>query len=182
MSEKQLIIYETKNGKLDLQLDLDNETLWLDRDSIAKLYNIDRTGVSRHINNILSDNEVDKETNVKKISMLNSVRQIELFSLDIILAVGYRTNSSIAINFRKWVTQVIKEYMIKGFSILKGLKILTSGIILMNYLKKYARLEQVKKDFIKKLKIYLHYLKIMTLKTMIYNYFLQKYRIKCYMQ
>ena len=117
MSEKQLIIYETKNGKLDLQLDLDNETLWLDRDSIAKLYNIDRTGVSRHINNILSDNEVDKETNVKKISMLNSVRQIELFSLDIILAVGYRTNSSIAINFRKWVTQVIKEYMIKGFSI-----------------------------------------------------------------
>ena len=108
MSEKQLIIYETKNGKLDLQLDLDNETLWLDRDSIAKLYNIDRTGVSRHINNILSDNEVDKETNVKKISMLNSVRQIELFSLDIILAVGYRTNSSIAINFRKWVTQVIK--------------------------------------------------------------------------
>ena len=117
MSEKQLIIYETKNGKLDLQLDLDNETLWLDRDSIAKLYNIDRTGVSRHINNILSDNEVDKETNVKKISMLNSVRQIELFSLDIILAVGYRTNSSIAINLRKWVTQVIKEYMIKGFSI-----------------------------------------------------------------
>ena len=117
MSEKQLIIYETKNGKLDLQFDFDNETLWLDRDSIAKLYNIDRTGVSRHINNILSDNEVDKETNVKKISMLNSVRQIELFSLDIILAVGYRTNSSIAINFRKWVTQVIKEYMIKGFSI-----------------------------------------------------------------
>ena len=74
MSEKQLIIYETKNGKLDLQLDLDNETLWLDRDSIAKLYNIDRTGVSRHINNILSDNEVDKETNVKKISMLNLKR------------------------------------------------------------------------------------------------------------
>ena len=117
MSKKQLIIYETKNGKLDLQLDLDNETLWLYRDSIAKLYNIDRTGVSRHINNILSDNEVDKESNIKKISASNSVRQIELFSLDIILAVGYRTNSSIAINFRKWVTQIIKEYMIKGFSI-----------------------------------------------------------------
>ncbi len=117
MSEKQLIIYETKNGKLDLQLDLENETLWLDRDSIAKLYNINRTGVSRHIKNILSDNEVDKEMNVKKISMLNSVRPVELFSLDIILAVGYRTNSSIAINFRKWVTQVIKEYMIKGFTI-----------------------------------------------------------------
>lgn len=66
MSEKQLIIYETKNGKLDLQLDLENETLWLDRDSIAKLYNIDRTGVSRHINNIFADNEVDKETNMKK--------------------------------------------------------------------------------------------------------------------
>ncbi len=117
MSEKQLIIYETKNGKLDLQLDLENETLWLDRDSIAKLYNIDRTGVSRHINNIFADNEVDKESNIKKITIVNAVRQVELFSLDIILAVGYRTNSSIAINFRKWVTQVIKEYIIKGFSV-----------------------------------------------------------------
>lgn len=117
MNEKQLIIYETKNGKLDLQLDLDNETLWLDRDSIAKLYNIDRTGVSRHINNIFADNEVDKEINTKKVIQLNSDKPVEFFSLDIILAIGYRTNSSIAIKFRKWVNQIIKEYIIKGYSI-----------------------------------------------------------------
>lgn len=113
--KKELIIYETQNGKLDIQLDLENETIWLDREKIAQLYNIHRSGVSRHIQNIFEDGEVDEKSNVQKMHIANSDKPVEYFSLDIILAVGYRTNSAIAIKFRKWATQTLKEYIIKGF-------------------------------------------------------------------
>lgn len=113
--KKELIIYETPNGKLDIQLDLKNETIWLDREKIAQLYNIHRSGVSRHIQNIFEDGEVDEKSNVQKMHIANSDKPVEYFSLDIILAVGYRTNSAIAIKFRKWATQTLKEYIIKGF-------------------------------------------------------------------
>lgn len=113
--KKELIIYETPNGKLDIQLDLENETIWLDREKIAQLYNIHRSGVSRHIQNIFEDGEVDEKSNVQKMHIANSDKPVEYFSLDIILAVGYRTNSSIAIKFRRWATQTLKEYIIKGF-------------------------------------------------------------------
>ena len=113
--KKELIIYETSNGKLDIQLDLENETIWLDREKIAQLYNIHRSGVSRHIQNIFEDGEVDKKSNVQKMHIANSDKPVEYFSLDIILAVGYRTNSAISIKFRRWATQSLKEYIIKGF-------------------------------------------------------------------
>ena len=115
--KKELIIYETPNGKLDIQLDLENETIWLDREKIAQLYNIHRSGVSRHIQNIFEDGEVDEKSNVQKMHIANSDKPVEYFSLDIILAVGYRTNSAIAIKFRRWATQTLKEYIIKGFVI-----------------------------------------------------------------
>lgn len=114
-NKKELIIYETPNGKLDIQLDLENETIWLDREKIAQLYNIHRSGVSRHIQNIFEDGEVDEKSNVQKMHIANSDKPVEYFSLDIILAVGYRTNSAIAIKFRRWATQTLKEYIIKGF-------------------------------------------------------------------
>ncbi len=113
--KKELIIYQTPGGKLDIQLDLENETIWLDRNQIAQLYDIDRSGVSRHISNIFADNEVDEKSNVQKMHIANSDKPVEFFSLDIILAVGYRTNSAIAIKFRQWATQTLKEYIIKGF-------------------------------------------------------------------
>ena len=113
--KNELIIYETSNGKLDIQLDLENETIWLDREKIAQLYNIHRSGVSRHIQNIFEDGEVDEKSNVQKMHIANSDKPVEYFSLDIILAVGYRTNSAIAIKFRRWATQTLKEYIIKGF-------------------------------------------------------------------
>lgn len=114
-AKKELIIYETPNGKLDIQFDIENETVWLKRDEIAQLYNIDRSGISRHIKNIFDDKEVDEKSNVQKMHIANSDKPVEYFSLDIILAVGYRVNSAIAIKFRQWATQTLKEYIIKGF-------------------------------------------------------------------
>ena len=76
---KELIIYETPNGKLNIQFDLENETVWLKRDEIAQLYNIDRSGISRHIKNIFEDKEVDEKSNVQKMHIANSDKPVEYF-------------------------------------------------------------------------------------------------------
>lgn len=83
---------------------ISHDTVWLDKNDIAKLFSVDRSGISRHINNIFKTGEVNRESNVQKMHIPNSDRPVELFSLDVILAVGYRVNSTKAIAFRQWVT------------------------------------------------------------------------------
>ncbi len=109
----EVVIY--KDGELELKSRFDGENIWLRQDEIAKLFGKDRTVITRHINNILKDKEVDEKSNVQKMHFANSDKPVKLYSLDIILAVGYRTNSSKAIKFRKWATKVLKEYITKGY-------------------------------------------------------------------
>ncbi len=110
-----IVIY--KDGEIELQSRFDGENIWLRQDEIAKLFGKDRTVITRHINNILKDKEVDEKSNVQKMHFANSDKPVKLYSLDIILAVGYRTNSSKAIKFRKWATKVLKEYITKGYAL-----------------------------------------------------------------
>ena len=81
------------------------------------LFEKDRTVITRHINNILKDKEVDEKSNVQKMHFPNSDKPVKLYSLDIILAVGYRTNSAKAIKFRQWSTKILKEYILNGYTI-----------------------------------------------------------------
>ena len=116
MDEKQnIVIY--KNGEIELKVSLNNETIWLRQDEIALLFEKDRTVITRHINNILKDKEVDEKSNVQKMHFPNSDKPVKLYSLDIILAVGYRTNSAKAIKFRQWSTKILKEYILNGYAI-----------------------------------------------------------------
>ena len=116
MNEKQNIaIY--KNGEIELKVSLNNETIWLRQDEIALLFEKDRTVITKHINKILKDKEVDEKSNVQKMHFPNSDKPVKLYSLDIILAVGYRTNSAKAIKFRQWATKILKEYIINGYTI-----------------------------------------------------------------
>lgn len=120
MSEKQLnnlVIYQADNGAIELPVDATNETIWATQKQIADVFGIDRTRVTRHINNVLADGEVDPKSNVRKTHFANSDRPVSLYSLDIILAVGYRTNSGNAINFRKWATKTLRSYIADGFVI-----------------------------------------------------------------
>jgi hypothetical protein len=112
--EGKLLLYTNLNGTVELRADTDKETIWATQMQIAELFEIERTVVTKHINNILKDNEVDKKSNVQKMHIANSDKPVSLYSLDIILAVGYRTNSSQAIKFRIWATTTLREYLIKG--------------------------------------------------------------------
>jgi len=121
-------IYQTPNGEIAFRGDLEHETIWANQKQIAELFDIDRTVVSRHIKNIFKDKELDRDMVCAKFAHTTThgaikgktqTRDIEYYNLDIILAIGYRTNSSKAISFRKWSTSILKQYLIDGYAINK---------------------------------------------------------------
>ncbi len=112
---KNIEIY--KSGEIEIKVSLTDETVWLRQNEIAILFEKDRTVISRHINNILKDKEVDEESNVQKMHIPNSDKPVKLYSLDIILSVGYRTNSAKAIKFRQWATNILRDYILNGYVI-----------------------------------------------------------------
>ncbi|MDZ7820020.1 MAG: RhuM family protein [Aliarcobacter sp.] len=115
-----IVLYN--DGELELKVSFNEETIWLRQDEISLLFGVDRTSVTKHINKILKDNEVDENSNVQKMHFANSDKPVKLFSLDIILAVGYRTNSSKAIKFRQWATSILRNYIQNGY-VINGEKI-----------------------------------------------------------
>lgn len=114
---EQPVIYQSKSGALELRGDATAETVWATQAQMAQVFEIDRSVVTRHINNILKTNEVDKKSNVQKMHIANSDKPVAYYSLDIILAVGYRTNSARAITFRQWATKTLRQHITQGFTI-----------------------------------------------------------------
>jgi death-on-curing family protein len=117
--QNQLMIYQTKSGKIEFRGDFDRDTVWGTQQQIAEVFNIDRTVVTKHINKVLKDKEIDGKSNVQKMHIANSDKPVKLYSLDVILAVGYRTNSSKAIAFRIWATKTLKQHLLHGYTINK---------------------------------------------------------------
>lgn len=112
-----MVVYQGPGGGIELRGDVSKETIWASQAQIVELYGVDQSVVSRHINNILKDGEINKNSNMQKMHIANSDKPVVFYSLDIILAVGYRTNSARAIEFRKWATKTLREYIINGYTI-----------------------------------------------------------------
>ncbi len=110
-----IVIYE--DGNVEINVEFKNDTVWLRQNQISEIFEKDRTVITRHINNILRDKEVDEKSNVQKMHIANSDKPVKFYSLDIVLAVGYRTNSAKAIKFRQWATKILKDYLIKGYAL-----------------------------------------------------------------
>ncbi|MDQ7009020.1 MAG: virulence protein RhuM/Fic/DOC family protein [Candidatus Gracilibacteria bacterium] len=138
MRNNELLIYQGKNGEIILKDDSKNETIWASQKQIAEVFGIDRTVVTKHINKIFKDSEIDEKSNVQKMHIANSDKPVKFYNLDIILAIGYRTNSAKAIEFRKWATKTLKEHITKGFTI-------NSKRLEQNYEKFLQAVEDVKK-------------------------------------
>ena len=113
----EIIIYKTSKNEVEFKVRFKEESVWLRQDEIAKLFGKDRTVITKHINKIFQDKEIDKKSNVQKMHIANSDKPVSFYSLDVILAVGYRTNSSRAIHFRIWATKVLKKYLLKGYAV-----------------------------------------------------------------
>lgn len=118
---KQFLIYSLPNDEVRVDVFLQNETLWLTQKAMAALFDVDRTVITKHIQNIYSEGELDKDSTSAKIAQVqtegdrNVTRNLEYYNLDAIISVGYRVNSSKATQFRIWATKTLKEFIIKGF-------------------------------------------------------------------
>lgn len=114
---QSIVIYKDKKGNVELKTDIQKETIWATQAQIATLFGIERSVVTKHINNITKIKEVSTKRNVQKMHIANSDKPVSFYSLDIILAVGYRTNSAKAIIFRQWSNKILRDYIIKGVAI-----------------------------------------------------------------
>ena len=120
-----LIIYEDENDKIEIEAFIYDETIWLPLNKIAELFDKDKSTISEHIKNIFEERELDKNSTVGNFPTVQIEgnrrvsRNIDYYNLDMIIAVGYRTNSKKATKFRQWATEVLKSYLIKGYSINK---------------------------------------------------------------
>lgn len=118
----EILLYNTPNGKVKVEIYLQNETVWLSQQKMADLFGVDRSVVTKHLANIYSENELNKEATCAKIAQVQTEgdrtvnRRIEYYNLDAIISVGYRVNSNQATAFRIWATERLKEYIIKGFT------------------------------------------------------------------
>jgi prophage antirepressor-like protein len=114
-TKSDMVIYN--DGEIELSVSVNGDTLWLTQAQLCDIFEKDQSVISRHINNIFIDNEVDEKSNMQKMHIANSDKPVKFYSLDIVLAVGYRTNSSKAIKFRQWATSVLKSYITDGYVI-----------------------------------------------------------------
>lgn len=122
-------IYRSSDGTIQLNVKLENETVWLTQSQMAELFGIDRTSIVRHIRNIYNSDELSESSTCAKIAQVRKegdrqiVRNIPYYNLDMIISVGYRINSKSATSFRRWATSILKQYLIKGYAINRQLKI-----------------------------------------------------------
>lgn len=117
MNNYELIKFRDKDFELDVSVSPEEDTVWLTNEQISLLFDLDRTVISRHINNIYKEDELEKESTCAKNAHMASNRlyYINYYNLDVIISVGYRVKSKRGILFRKWATNVLKQYLLKGY-------------------------------------------------------------------
>ena len=120
-NEKNILFYSDEEGNTKVEVLLENEDVWLNTEAISSLFNVDRSGIVRHINNIYKDDELNENITCAKIAhMGNDGKQVyntKYYNLDMIISIGFRVNSKKAIKFRTWANKIIKDYMVQGFAL-----------------------------------------------------------------
>ena len=129
--KNEIILFENQNVKLEVNMK--DETVWLNQEQMVKLFERDQSVIARHIRNIFKEGELIKESNMQKMHIANSDKPVVFYNLDVIISVGYRVKSKNGIIFRKWANNVLKDYLIKGCAVnYKRLEYLEKTIKLIN--------------------------------------------------
>ena len=117
-NNNQIIVYQTADNQTQINVTLENETVWLTQAQIAELFLKDQSVIARHIANIFKEGELDKESNMQILhNTLSKYKPTAIYNLDVIISVGYRVKSQRGVQFRQWANRVIKDYMLKGYAI-----------------------------------------------------------------
>lgn len=120
MNDSKIEIYQIENGKTDISVKLENDSVWLNLNQMLELFQRDKSVISRHISNIFKENELEKKSVVAKNATTakdGKTYQVDYYNLDVIISVGYRIKSQRGTQFRIWANKILKDYLVKGFSI-----------------------------------------------------------------
>ena len=115
--KNEIIVYQPEGGEFHIEVRVKNETVWLTQAQMAELFSKSISVISRHIANVFAEHELEEKSNLHFLQIANSDKPVKLFSLDVIISVGYRVKSYQGTQFRRWANQVLKEHLLKGFSV-----------------------------------------------------------------
>ena len=121
-NQSEIVLYITTDGKIKIDTIFQNETIWLTQKKMAELFDVNIPSISKHLSNIFKEGELKRDATVSEMEIVQQegsrevTRNKEFYNLDAIIAVGYRVNSKRATQFRIWATNILKEYIIKGFA------------------------------------------------------------------
>ena len=117
MNNKELVLFTSTDGNVTVDVQLKSDTVWLTQKQISELFDKERSVVTKHINNIFKEQELDEKSNVQNLHIANSDKPVAFYSLDVIISVGYRVKSKRGVEFRKWANSVLKDYLLKGYAL-----------------------------------------------------------------
>ena len=122
-NNSSIILYQSEDGQTQLEVKLQEETVWLTTNQMAELFNREESNIRRHIINIFKEGELQKENNVHFLHVNGVKKPVPFYPLDVIISVGYRVKSVNGTRFRQWANKVLKDYLIKGYAINQDLKL-----------------------------------------------------------
>ena len=118
-----IVIYQTEDGQTQIDVRLENDTVWLTQAQMAELFQSSRTNILEHIQHIYEDEELEESSTCRKFRQVRQegkrmvTREIPMYNLDLIISVGYRVNSKRGVKFRQWANRVLKDYLVKGYAV-----------------------------------------------------------------
>ena len=114
----QIIIYQTEDGQTQVDVRMENDTVWLTQAQMAELFDKDQSVIARHITNVFKEGELEKESNMQILhNTLSKYKPTAIYNLDVIISVGYRVKSQRGVKFRQWANKVLKQYLVKGYAV-----------------------------------------------------------------
>lgn len=115
MEKNQIVIYQTEDGQTQIEVRLENETVWLRTNEMSKLFDREESNIRRHIINVFEEGELPRENNVHFLHVNGVKKPVPFYNLDVIISVGYRVKSQRGVQFRQWANKILKEFLIKGY-------------------------------------------------------------------
>lgn len=113
----ELVLFETADKSISIPVNVKNDTVWLSANQMARLFERDEKTIRKHINNVFSEEEVEKDNNTQKMRVDGVKQLVPFYTLDVIISVGYRVKSKRGVEFRRWANSVLKKYIIKGYAV-----------------------------------------------------------------
>jgi prophage maintenance system killer protein len=115
--ENAIEIYQNQNNQTQIEVKIDNETVWLSQEQMVYLFQRDQSVISRHIRNVFKEGELEEKSNMQKMHIANSDKAVAFYNLDVIISVGYRVKSKQGTQFRQWATQRLRDYLVQGYAV-----------------------------------------------------------------